>query len=141
MLELVLHQPDWTKKQKASSKSEMIKVRRCMKTADDILFFFGRWCLVLSSQKKHWSVENRQVVVGLEGDVSLRNFGWTEDKTWPQKEPLTAVLHCAGDVRFQQPMQKAAVSLISATLQMQQLASKWKAKRFLCLGALAHCGL
>ncbi|CAJ1452663.1 unnamed protein product [Effrenium voratum] len=72
-----------------------------------------------------------KVVVGLEGDVSLRNFGWTEDKTWPQKEPLTAVLHCAGDVRFQQPMQKAAVSLISATLQMQQLASKWKAKRFL----------
>ena len=73
-----------------------------------------------------------KLVVGLEGDTSQRNFGWTEAQpSWPHKECLKAVLHCAGDVRFQQPMQQAAVSLISATLQMQQLASQWKAKRFL----------
>ncbi|CAE7518927.1 ads-1 [Symbiodinium sp. CCMP2456] len=73
-----------------------------------------------------------KLVVGLEGDTSQRNFGWTEAQpSWPHKESLKAVLHCAGDVRFQQPMQQAAVSLISATLQMQQLASQWKAKRFL----------
>ena len=73
-----------------------------------------------------------KLVVGLEGDVSQRNFGWTENVTsWPHQEPLKAVLHCAGDVRFQQPMQQAAVSLVSATLQMQQLACNWKSKRFL----------
>ena len=123
-----------------------------------------------------------KLVVGLEGDVSQRNFGWKESSpNWPHQEPLKvaidllmpflsffdilhffwnfmtlfrflnalchtlskltrrcrclkqskAVLHCAGDVRFQQPMQQAAVSLVSATLQMQKLASTWKSKRFL----------
>eukprot|EP00931_Biecheleriopsis_adriatica_P019130 TRINITY_DN1313_c0_g1_i1.p1 TRINITY_DN1313_c0_g1~~TRINITY_DN1313_c0_g1_i1.p1 ORF type:complete len:2114 (+),score=427.23 TRINITY_DN1313_c0_g1_i1:68-6409(+) len=73
-----------------------------------------------------------QLVIGLEGDVAERNFGWSEpNPDWPHKETLKAVLHCAGDVRFQQPIQQAALSLISATLQMQQLASRWGAKRFL----------
>ncbi|CAL1139708.1 unnamed protein product [Cladocopium goreaui] len=73
-----------------------------------------------------------KLVVGLEGDVSQRNFGWKESSTnWPHQETLKAVLHCAGDVRFQQPMQQAAVSLVSATLQMQKLANSWKSKRFL----------
>ncbi|CAK9108699.1 unnamed protein product [Durusdinium trenchii] len=73
-----------------------------------------------------------QLVVGLEGDVSQQNFGWKEhEKSWPHQERLKAVLHCAGDVRFQQPMQQAAVSLVSATLQVQQLASQWRSKRFL----------
>ena len=72
-----------------------------------------------------------KLVVGLEGDTSKQNFGWGKAQvSWPHMEPLRAVLHCAGDVRFTQPMQQAAICLISATLQMQQLASQWKAARF-----------
>ena len=38
-----------------------------------------------------------KLVVGLEGDTSQRNFGWTEAQpSWPHKECLKAVLHCAG---------------------------------------------
>lgn len=73
-----------------------------------------------------------ELVVALEGDVAQRDFGWPDPNAgWPYSDPLKAVLHCAGDVRFDQPLQQAALSLISATLQMQQLASRWRAKRFL----------
>jgi len=35
-----------------------------------------------------------KLVVGLEGDVSQRNFGWTENVTsWPHQEPLKVVFN------------------------------------------------
>ena len=52
-----------------------------------------------------------ELVVALEGDVAQRGFGWDDAslsgfKAWPCREPLAAVLHCAGDVRFDQPLQQ-----------------------------------
>jgi len=72
-----------------------------------------------------------ELVVAVEGDVTLQHFGWGDGfGEWPHKEPLKAVLHCAGDVRFDQPLKQAALSLISASLQVAQLAARWGSKRF-----------
>jgi len=72
-----------------------------------------------------------ELVVALEGDVAQRGFGWgDESRPWPYPEKLGAVLHCAGDVRFDQPLQQAALSLISASLQVAQLSAQWGARRF-----------
>lgn len=72
-----------------------------------------------------------QLVVAVEGDVAQQDFGWPAGLgSWPHSEPLMAVLHCAGDVRFDQPLQQAALSIITASLQVAQLAAKWRAKRF-----------
>lgn len=73
-----------------------------------------------------------RLVVALEGDVAKPDFGWENGLgKWPHSEPLAAVLHCAGDVRFDQPLQQAAVSLISASLQVAQLAAAFRARRFI----------
>jgi len=72
-----------------------------------------------------------ELVMALEGDVAQRDFGWSDaSKPWPCREPLRAVLHCAGDVRFDQPLQQAALSVISASLQVTQLSARWGARRF-----------
>jgi len=73
-----------------------------------------------------------ELVVALEGDVAERDFGWGDDgaRQWPHSEHLHSVLHCAGDVRFDQPLQQAALSIVSATLQVGQLAARWGARRF-----------
>eukprot|EP00929_Paragymnodinium_shiwhaense_P031046 TRINITY_DN1747_c0_g4_i1.p1 TRINITY_DN1747_c0_g4~~TRINITY_DN1747_c0_g4_i1.p1 ORF type:complete len:2129 (+),score=480.49 TRINITY_DN1747_c0_g4_i1:110-6496(+) len=72
-----------------------------------------------------------QYVVGMEGDVAMEDFGCgvDGDREWPHDEPLKVVMHCAGDVRFTQPLQEAALSIISGTLQVVQQAARWKAER------------
>lgn len=73
-----------------------------------------------------------RLVIAQEGDVAESGFGWNNSNmSWMCEEPLRDVIHCAGDVRFDQPLQQAAVSLISATLQVCQLATRWKARKFI----------
>jgi len=73
-----------------------------------------------------------RLVVAFEGDVAQHGMGHGDDLgEWPYKEPLRVVLHCAGDVRFDQRLQLAALSSISATLQAVQVAARWGADLFL----------
>ncbi|CAK0819058.1 unnamed protein product [Prorocentrum cordatum] len=73
-----------------------------------------------------------RLVTVIEGDTSQKNFGQSDAAgPWVQREPLRVVLHCAADVRFDQPLQQAALSLISASLQVALLAKRWGASRFL----------
>lgn len=73
-----------------------------------------------------------ELVTGLEGDVTQQDLGWGDKHgRWPHEEPLKAVLHIAADVRFDKPLQQAAVSHITASLQAAQLAARWGSKRFL----------
>merc|ERR1719375_1086970 len=61
-----------------------------------------------------------ELVVPMEGDIALP--GWVDQQQlhWPHAEPLRAVMHCAADVRFDQQLQQAAVSSITASLQAAQ---------------------
>lgn len=73
-----------------------------------------------------------RLVVVLEGDVAQQDLGWAErHRKWPYAEPLKAVLHCAADVRFDLPLSQAAVSSITASLQVAQLAALWGSPLFL----------
>jgi len=73
-----------------------------------------------------------ELVVAIEGDVTQQDLGWGERfSRWPYEEPLRALLHVAADVRFDKPLQQAAVSHITASLQAAQVAARWGAKRFL----------
>jgi len=71
-----------------------------------------------------------RLVVGVEGDIGHRNFGWQADiSNWPHREPLKVGLHCAASVSFDQSLQGAAVSIISATLQVVQVLARWGVPR------------
>eukprot|EP00927_Polykrikos_kofoidii_P064301 TRINITY_DN5943_c0_g1_i2.p1 TRINITY_DN5943_c0_g1~~TRINITY_DN5943_c0_g1_i2.p1 ORF type:complete len:2210 (-),score=393.95 TRINITY_DN5943_c0_g1_i2:143-6772(-) len=82
-----------------------------------------------------------ELVSVLEGDVAVQDFGWSvgagdgnvppSNRPWPYQETLKAVVHCAGDVRFNQPLQKATVSLVSASVQTAHLAARWGAQRYI----------
>jgi alkyldihydroxyacetonephosphate synthase len=80
-----------------------------------------------------------ELVRPVEGD--LTQPGWVDQQSqqWPHEEPLRAVLHCAADVRFDQALQQAAVSSITASLQAAQVAARWGASRFVyCSTAFVH---
>lgn len=81
-----------------------------------------------------------RIVRPMQGDTCMPHSQWGDAaQAWPHAEPLQAVIHCAADVRFELPLQAAAVSLITGSLQMAQVAARWGAKRCILVSTAFVC--
>ena len=71
--------------------------------------------------------QKRSLVHVLEGDVTLPDCGMRNDRMeelCSETMRVSHVFHCAAAVSFSQPLQDAAVSNITSSLQLQRMARK-----------------
>ncbi|KAL3804981.1 hypothetical protein ACHAWO_001839 [Cyclotella atomus] len=73
--------------------------------------------------------EKSSIVHVVEGDVTLPNCGLAQQQLVSIRDwNISHVFHCAAAVSFQQPLEQAAVSNITSSLQMQQFTKNLRNK-------------